>query len=281
MVENRRKRFGELLLEAGIITKEQLEEALALQKSSGKTLGNVLEEQKIIGHKDIAATLAHQFGFKTVRDIAAHKFPASILDLIDSNIALKKMVFPLKVEGKKLYLAMVNPLDIETTDTLSFATGLHIVPIITTPTDIYAAINTHYLNTMHEEFIDSHWRILVIDTVQQASITESMLHDTGYSVTTATNNTAALSLCSKTCPHLVIAETQAPGINITNLIEALRNNSCTRDCPIVGVTYQATASEEAKFLDMGFVDFMAKPLNGIRLQARIRRALNLLYNKSH
>ncbi|MDY0211894.1 MAG: response regulator [Desulfuromonadaceae bacterium] len=281
MAENRRKRFGDVLLEAGLITNEQLEQALTLQKSSGKPLGKILEEKNIIGQKDIAATLAHQFGFKTVKDIANHKFPASILDLIDSRKALQKQIFPLKVEGKKLYLAMVNPLDIETVNILSFATGLHIVPIITTPTEIYAAINTHYINIMDEKHADGHWRILVLDTPQQVHITEGLLRGTGYSVTSTTTSAAALGLCTKTCPHLIIAETQNAGLDTIGLYHALRHNNSTRNCPIIGLSYRATAAEEAKFLDMGFIDFIAKPVDAMRLQARIRRALNLLYQKEH
>ncbi len=279
MVGNRRKRFGEVLLEAGLITRAQLEHALTLQQGSGKSLGKILEEKNIIGQKEIATTLARQFGFKTVRDIASHEFPAPILELIDSHKALKKLIFPLKVEGNKLYLAMVNPLDLETVDTLSFATGLHIIPIITTPTEIYAAINTHYLNTIDEKLADSHWRILVLDTVQQAHITEGLLRKAGYSVTTAITSTAALNLCSKSCPHLIIAETHAPELDIVALYAALRHNNSTRNCPIIGLSLLATAVEEAKFLDMGFIDFIPKPLDAVRLLARVRRALNLLYHE--
>jgi PleD family two-component response regulator len=277
MAGKTRKRFGEVLLEAGIISRKQLEDALNAQKGTRKSLGEILEEQKVIGQKDIAATLARQFGFKTVRNIAQHKFPASILELIDSQKALEKQIFPLKVEDKKLYLAVVNPLDIETLDTLSFATGMHIVPIVTTPDEIHAAVNTHYLNTITEDYDEKHWRILVLDTPQMVHLTSGLLRDKGYSVTFSSNAGDALKLCSTTKPHLIIAETQIPELDITRFYNALKQHASTRNSALIGLSFRATAAEEAKLLDMGFVDFIAKPVNAVRLNARVRRALRLLY----
>ncbi|MCA1796883.1 MAG: response regulator [Desulfuromonadaceae bacterium] len=278
MAGKKRKRFGEVLLEAGIITQEQLEDALNAQKNSGKSLGEILEEQNIIEQKDIAATLAHQFGFKTARNIANHKFSASILELIDSQKALEKLIFPLKVENKKLYLAVVNPLDIETLDTLSFATGMHIVPIVTTPAEIHAAVNTHYLHNIVENFDDNQWRILVIDTPQMVNITAAILREAGYSVSTANNSSEALKLCSSTQPHLIIIESQIPDLDITRFHTALKHHNTTQKSPLMGLSFRATAAEEAKLLDMGFIDFIAKPVNSVRLLARVRRALRLLYH---
>ena len=279
MTGKRRKRFGEVLLEAGIITQEQLESALNTQKKSGKNLGKILEEQNIIEQKDIAATLARQFGFKTVRNISQHKFPASILELIDSQKALEKLVFPLKVEDKKLYLAVVNPLDIETLDTLSFATGMHIVPIVTTPAEIHAAVNTHYISNIAEDYDDKHWRILVIDTPQMVNITAGILREAGYSVKSATTSTDGLKICSSTRPHLVIIETQTPGLDITSFYNTLKLHPSTKNPPLLGLSFRATAAEEAKILDMGFIDFIPKPVNAVRLLARIRRALRVLYQE--
>ena len=279
MAKQRRKRFGEILEEAGIITQDQLKLALEAQKNTKKSLGEILEEKDIISQKDIAKTLARQFGFKTVRNIADHSFPASILNLIDSQKALEKQIFPLKVEEKKLYLAMVNPLDIETLDTLSFATGLHITPIITTPAEIYAAINIHYLNIIDEVYDDSHWRILVIDSPQMVNVISGILQDAGYSVSTATTSADSLKIATHISPHLIVAETRLAEININNLYHTLKKNSRTQNCPIIGVSFRATADEEAKLLDMGLVDFIAKPINSVRLLARVKRVLHLLYQE--
>lgn len=279
MTGKKRKRFGEVLLEAGIITQEQLEAALHVQKNSGKSLGEILEEQNIIEQNDIAATLAHQFGFKTVRNIAKHKFPTSILEFIDSQKALEKQIFPLKVEDRKLYLAMVNPLDIETLDTLSFVTGMHIVPIVTTPAEIHAAVKSHYLTNLDEDYDKNQWRILIIDTPQMINITAGILREGGYSVSTANNSSEALNLCSSTQPHLIIAETQILDMDITRFYAALKHHNNTQNAPLMGLSFRATAIEEAKLLDIGFIDFIAKPVNSMRLLARVRRALRLIYQE--
>ena len=286
MAGKKRKRFGEVLLEAGIITSEQLEDALRLQKKSGKSLGEILEELNIIEQKDIATTLARQFGFKTVHNIWQHKFPASTLELIDSQKALEKQIFPLKTEDRKLFLAMVNPLDIETIDTLSFASGLHIVPVVTTPGEIRSAVNTHFMGEIGKmggdtdgDYDDRYWRILVLDTPQMVNITAGILRDAGYSVTTANNSSEALQLSLNIRPHLIIAETQATDIDVTRFYKALKPEDSTQNIPLMGLSFRATASEEAKILDMGFIDFIAKPVNSVRLLARVRRAMRLLYQE--
>lgn len=283
MAGKKRKRFGEVLLEAGIITGEQLEDALRLQKKSGKSLGEILEELNIIEQKDIASTLARQFGFKTVRNISQHKFPASTLELIDSQKALEKQIFPLKMEDRKLFLAMVNPLDIETLDTLSFATGLHIVPVVTTPEEIHSAVNTHFMSDMGDDmgrdYDDRHWRILVFDTPQMVNITAGILRDAGYSVTAANNSSEALQLSLNIRPHLIIAETQATDMDVSRFYKTLKPEGNTQKIPLMGLSFRATASEEAKLLDMGFIDFIAKPVNSVRLLARVRRAIRLLYQE--
>jgi PleD family two-component response regulator len=275
----KRKRFGEVLLETGIINREQLEKALSAQKNTRKSLGQILEEQNVIEQKDIAATLARQFGFKTVSNIAKHTFPSSILELIDSHKALEKQIFPLKVEDRKLYLAVVNPLDIETLDTLSFATGLHIVPIVTTPAEIHAAVNIHYLHNIVENYDEKHWRILVVDTPQMVNISAGFLREAGYSVSTAKNAGEALNMCSRIRPHLIIVEPQTPDLDVERFFSALKQHNSTKNSPLIGLSFRAVAVEEARLLDLGFFDFIAKPVNEVRLLARVRRALRLLYQE--
>lgn len=281
MVGKKRKRFGEVLLEAGIINLDQLEAALEAQKGSKKSLGEILEEQNIISQNDIAETLARQFGFKTVRNIARHKFPASILKLIDSHKALEKQIFPLKVEGKKLYLAMVNPLDIETLDTFSFATSMHIIPVVTTPAEIHEAVNSHYLHNITDDYDENSWRILLIDTPQMVHLSANILREAGYSTTTTSSSAEALKLCTNTKPHLIIVEPQTPDMDIARFFKVLKSHASTQNSPLLGLSFRATAAEEAKLLDMGFIDFIAKPVNSVRLLARVRRALRLLYQEVH
>jgi hypothetical protein len=99
-------RFGEILVETKVLTESQLERALEKQKGTGRRLGQILEEMGVVTERDIATTLARQFGFKTVSNIALASFSKELLDLFDGETAMNKMLFPLKLEGTSLFLAL-------------------------------------------------------------------------------------------------------------------------------------------------------------------------------
>jgi hypothetical protein len=128
----RRKRFGEILVDAKVLDEETLGRALEQQKTSGKRVGVILEEMGIISDRDVVLILSRQFNCKTVSNISKHPFSEDVLGLIDGHTAKEKGVFPLKVEGRSLHLAITNPLDLETLDTVSFMTGMRVIPYLTT-----------------------------------------------------------------------------------------------------------------------------------------------------
>ncbi len=64
------------------------------------------------------------------------------------------------------------------------------------------------------------------------------------------------------------------GMDGKDVFRTLQTNSLTRQIPVIAVSSKDYPEEEAKFLDMGFFDFIAKPYNFIRLMARVRRALS-------
>ncbi|MEA3464892.1 MAG: response regulator [Thermodesulfobacteriota bacterium] len=275
----KRRKFGEVLIEEGVIDAAMLQLALKEQAASGKRLGQILEEQDIISERDITMVLARQFGLKTVKNISEHKFSASLLDLIDSEKALQKLIFPLRIEGKTLYLAMVNPLDMETLDTLSFGTGLRIVPYLTTPQEIHSAINKHYLEAMNAVAQGDWWRIMVFDNQELAlSATSVALSKEGFEVIKVSKADTALTIIHQKLPHLIVTEISMPGIGGVELFNSLKKNPKTEHIPMIAYSNRSTADEEAKLLDLGFIDFIAKPVNAVRLVARTKRALRLSYN---
>jgi CheY-like chemotaxis protein len=274
---SKRKRFGEILIEAGALDRATLEEALARQKDSGKRLGQVLEESGIIAERDIAVVVARQFGLKTVSNIAKYPFPADTLAIIDSETALKKLVFPLKVEEKVLSLAMVNPLDIPTLDHISFRTGLRIMPYVSTPSEIVEAINRHYLKTGLPAEKDW-WTVLVVDDHELVrSTVAAVLRREGYVVLQATNGADGLEEAMQHSPHLVICDIVMPRMDGTELFRALQTQIATRTIPVIALSSRSSAEEEARLLDLGYFDFIPKPINPVRLLARTKRALRAVY----
>ncbi len=280
----RRKRFGEILIDAGVIDEESLNKALLTQKEEpGKALGEVLEEMGIVSQKDIAVALSRQFGYRTVSGIARHSFSKDLLKLIPETEALKKSIFPLKMEEKTLYLAMVNPLDIGALDSISFRTGLRIVPCVTTSFEIQEAVRQHYLGEEHlqEKLLGGgRWSVLVVDDHElvRAAVAAALRRE-DCDVTEAINGTEGLKVALKTLPHLIVADILMPQMDGHQMLRNLRGNPATCDIPVIAFSAKSTPEDEARALDMGYFDFIPKPINQVRLVARVKRTLRFVYEK--
>jgi CheY-like chemotaxis protein len=275
-------RFGEILVETKVLTESQLERALEKQKGTGRRLGQILEEMGVVTERDIATTLARQFGFKTVSNIARASFSKELLDLFDGETAMNKMLFPLKLEGTSLFLAMVNPLDIETIENISFKTGLRIVPCVTTPTEIRSAVNCHYFKIVEQkQDPDSWWTVLVVDDqdLVRAAILAALKRE-GYNLLEASNGADGLKIALQEKPHLIIADTIMPRMDGYEMFRAIQGNLSIKHIPVIALSSKSTAEEEAKLLEMGYFDFIAKPINPVRLVARSRHALRIIYGTS-
>ena len=278
----KRKRFGEILVDAKVVDENQLVRALEKQKGTGRRLGQVLEEMGVVTERDIAAALARQFGFKTVANISRATFSKELLSHFDGDTAMKRLLFPLKQEGTSLFLAMVNPLDIETIDNLSFKSGLRVIPCVTTPTEIQAAVNRHYYKIVeqtHEP--DTWWTVLVVDDqdlVRSAAM--AALKREGYDLLEASNGADGLKVALQKKPHLIIADTVMPRMDGYEMFRAIQGNLSIKHIPVNALSSKSTAEEESKLLEMGYFDFIAKPINPVRLVARVRHALRIIYGTS-
>ena len=261
----KRKRFGEILIDAKVIDEPQLERALEKQKGTGRRLGQVLEHMGVVTERDVAAALARQFGFKTVANIARANFSAELLGLFDSDTASNKMLFPLKKEGKTLFLAMVNPLDIEVIDNLSFKNGLRVIPCVTTPSEIQSAVNRHYLKIVEQNHDpDAWWTVLIVDDqdlVRSAAV--AALKQEGYNLLEAGNGADGLKVTLQEKPHLVISDTIMPRMDGYEMFRAIQANLEIKHIPVIALSSKSTAEEEAKLLEMGYFDFIAKPINPV------------------
>jgi len=269
----RRKRFGEILVEAGILNEKTLQTALDRQRESGRHLGQILEEHGIVTERDISIVLARQFGLQTVRDISRHQFSTELLALVSGEEAKKKLIFPLKVDGRRLHLAMVNPLDMATIDELGFRTGLNITPCVTTRSEILEAVRRHYLGEAPRT-IETWWTVLVVDDQELVRCAiAAALEKEGYAVLQASNGAEGIRVAMTRMPHLIVSDTIMPRLSGDQMFRSLQSNPRTRKIPIIGLSSKSAPEEEARVLDMGYFDFISKPVNAVRLQARVRRAL--------
>lgn len=277
-----RKKIGEILVDAGLVQPEALQQALDNQRGTGKRLGQVLEEMDIILEEDIAAALGRQFGVRHVKGIARFTYPPEILALVTPEEALSRFIFPLKIEKKTLYLAMSNPLDHDTAQEVGFRNGLQVVPCVTTPEEIKSAINRHLLEVVKTEIKkDRWWAVLVVDDQEMAQLAvEAALKKEGYTIYKATNGAEGLRVALQEKPHLIITDTVMPRMDGIEMFRSLKANNKVSHIPVIALSAKAAAEEEAKLLDIGYFDFIPKPINPIRLVARVKRALKQCYGSN-
>lgn len=262
------------MLEMGVISENDLDTALSRQRVSKKPLGQVFEELGVICDKDILRILAQQFKLKRVEEIGRPPVPKDVLELIDSDTALENLIFPLGINNGKLLLATSDPLDFSAMDKLAFRTGLQVEPFLATPTEITRAIRKYYLKEIAPDD-NQNQTLLVVDDQQPYRVTLcSHLQKEGYAVLQAEHGADALKQVLSCAPKLILLEMGLRGMNGKDVFGTLQTNSLTRQIPVIALSSRAYPEEEAKYLDMGFFDFIAKPYNFIRLMARVRRALS-------
>jgi type IV pilus assembly protein PilB len=138
-----RKRLGDLLLENGLITEEQLEEALFEQKKSGLPLGTLLTQKGIISEQQLIEAIEFQLGVPHV-NLENFVIEKEIIDLVPEEVARRYKVIPLKKRGNRLTLAMADPLDYFAIDDIRMTVGMPIDPVIATRSSLDQAIEKYY-----------------------------------------------------------------------------------------------------------------------------------------
>ncbi|PSL43982.1 type IV pilus assembly protein PilB [Salsuginibacillus halophilus] len=163
-----RKRLGDLLVEAGLLSDEQLQEALQIKESDQK-LGDVLLQRGDITEKQLIEVLEYQLG---IPHISLNQYPVEeeALALVPKETARQKQLIPLRRNGNVLHVAMADPLDYFALDDIRLSTGMRIESAIAAKDDISRAINRHYrvLETRQEAPSDSDIEALAEGDVEDA-----------------------------------------------------------------------------------------------------------------
>ncbi|SMB94952.1 type II secretion system protein E (GspE) [Desulfonispora thiosulfatigenes DSM 11270] len=139
----KRKRLGDLLVSAGLILPEQLQDAIKLQKNTGKKLGEILVDENIIDEKDIIKTLEVQLGIPYI-NLERYYINPEVPRLINENLARRYLLVPVKKSNNKLTVVMADPLNIFAIDDVSIATGLEVIIAISSKQEILNAIDYYY-----------------------------------------------------------------------------------------------------------------------------------------
>ncbi|HHO57553.1 MAG TPA: GspE/PulE family protein, partial [Oceanithermus profundus] len=135
-----RSKLGELLVRRGYITEAQLQDALREQARTGERLGQVLLRRGYLKEEDLVRALATQQQAEVVQLGQVEPDPQAVA-LVDDRFARKHRVFPYRLDGHRLYVAMANPGDLKLIDELRYMTGREIVPQLASDSEILHALN--------------------------------------------------------------------------------------------------------------------------------------------
>lgn len=141
-------RLGQLLITAGLIDETELQTALQFQAANGGRLGEALLHAGRLTEAQMTQVLSNQLSVAWVSLDHVHFNPA-LLALVPAEMALRHLLIPVHsrcdTAGRRiLYLAMEDPTNIAAMHEVSAHTDMHVRPMITTPTEMRLALDTHY-----------------------------------------------------------------------------------------------------------------------------------------
>lgn len=138
-----RKKLGEMLVEAGVITDQALRMALSEQKRWGGTLGRTLVDMKALSEHELVDALSKQLALPTI-DLDHVEIHTTVLDIIPGELAEQYSVVPFAQPMKFLDVAMADPTNLGVIDELRIRTQLNIRPYLAGPKMIERALAKHY-----------------------------------------------------------------------------------------------------------------------------------------
>lgn len=143
----RYKKIGDILVSEGIITEEQIKEAILIQANQGGKLGEILVRVGYISQEQIVIALSKQLAIPYISLASGKLKPTpgqNLEEVVSQSFALRNIVLPLARHLNSLTVVMFDPLDLILIDNLKKITGCEINPVVSTKTDIIKAIETFY-----------------------------------------------------------------------------------------------------------------------------------------
>lgn len=139
----KRKPLGDLLLEEGLVTEEQLKSAQETVRQKGGLLGKTLVEMGLVSQDDILLLLGRRAGMDVV-DLEKMEIPEDVIRKVSADVARLYQIFPIKFEGGTLTIAMANPLNVNTLDDLRFMLDCKVVGAVSRESAVLDAIERRY-----------------------------------------------------------------------------------------------------------------------------------------
>jgi type IV pilus assembly protein PilB len=176
-------RLGETLVRDGLLSREQLQQALIEQKASKHRLGYVLVKLGLVPELEITKLLARQHRMPAV-DLSRFEVDPKILKLVPAEMAAKGVVLPLKREGRTLTVAMADPSDGGLLEDIKFITRFDLFPVIAGEYTLRSLIEKHYqagsqqeLETILKDMEAAGEDLEVVEEREEETATQAQIED--------------------------------------------------------------------------------------------------------
>lgn len=137
------KRLGEIMVERGLLSEEQLKSILELRSNSALRFGELVVQQGLATEWDIACCLAEQYDLPVVNPDELHPHPRAV-HLVPAVFALRRLVLPYELTATELHCAVADPIDVSISDLLSNSTHKTVRLVVAPETALQAAIARAY-----------------------------------------------------------------------------------------------------------------------------------------
>jgi type IV pilus assembly protein PilB len=139
-------RLGDVLVKAGKLTAQQLQQGLAYQKEKGGRIGSAFVKLGILTEKELVELLSQHFGVPAI-DLARVEIDEGVIKILPADVARKYTILPVAKVGAKVTLAMIDPTNVFAMDDIKFMTGYNVDPVVASETALRAAIDKYYGST--------------------------------------------------------------------------------------------------------------------------------------
>ncbi len=138
-----KRRLGEVLLEQGLVSVTQLEESIALHRSTGQSLAHILVEKQYVSEEDLVVTFSEQLGIPHIR-LSNYNISKDVIKEVPESLARQHLILPVSMTGDVLTLAMADPLNIMALDDLRMLTSYDIETVVAAESELMEAIDRNY-----------------------------------------------------------------------------------------------------------------------------------------
>jgi type IV pilus assembly protein PilB len=149
-----KKPIGQILLDRGLITQEQLDEALTIQGSTSDKIGRILVDKGYVKEKDVLRAYAEQIGVPFV-ELDRSQIDEQASKSIPQSMIQRHSAIPIKRDGNRLVVAMADPTNVFALDDIRLMTGYEVEPVLASPEDIAAVQRSDSTAAMSDESLQT------------------------------------------------------------------------------------------------------------------------------